>query len=475
MELILHLCLLFVPVILPNAVASSHDNHGGRHGRRYDAYNYDMTTPQFTPDGRLLQVEYATNACIRDDSNPIVSVGISVPGDTVLIMATISSPPTSPSSQMNLSQKGQGSDEQLEQIDEKDITSHTKENNQRTQFRIIEVPLSASYRHSSRQHTSTSTILVGLSGLLSDATSLLQIAYSHLEEEQSMFGWHRLGLSPVGISTVDDSISDSASRSLEPSLSKQSQSIVAQPSETVLRISRAIADKCQTHAFGGGLRPIGASLLLAGLDDIMEKGDNSCQKHGARIAMSETHPNGSWRSLVSTAKSDWFSHNESNDINTPKDEENTETSIDILPVMVSGGPAQSQHMLKSLMESRLRELYQRPFGVENPARKNTLIDSKLDHVEGKDKDKEFLRQVLQTVMSSLVEEWKNRGDPRSSSSAASSVTARPGEVKCEANHEELQQPALPQMEVVIASSKQGTFRLHESDIARMMRPIVLNR
>ncbi len=83
------------------AAASSHHHHS----RRYDAYNYDMGVCEYTPDGRLLQVEYATNACIRDDSNPIVSVGISsVPhdaddmGDTFLIMATISSPPQSSSS-----------------------------------------------------------------------------------------------------------------------------------------------------------------------------------------------------------------------------------------------------------------------------------------------------------------------------------------------------------------------------------------
>jgi len=251
--------LSLVPFILPNVISIRSEN------RRYAAYDYDLTTPQYTPDGRLLQVEYATNACIRDDSNPIVGVGVSISSekdDTVLIMATVCSTPLlSPVSQtlhMNRHEKGS-------RLDNKRL--------QRAQFRIIEVPLAG-------QNDFTSTILIGLSGLLSDATSLLQVAYSQLEEEQRMFGWHRLGLSPVG----------RAALSLEPSLRK-SQPIVAQPSETALRLSRAVADECQKHAFGGGLRPFGASLLFAGVDDV-------CRNLGARVAISETHPNGGCQSNV---------------------------------------------------------------------------------------------------------------------------------------------------------------------------------
>lgn len=39
---------------------------------RYSPYNYDRTTPMFTPDGRLLQVEYAGRA--SEHSSPIVGV-----------------------------------------------------------------------------------------------------------------------------------------------------------------------------------------------------------------------------------------------------------------------------------------------------------------------------------------------------------------------------------------------------------------
>lgn len=38
----------------------------------YNPYQYDTTVPQFTPDGRLLQVEYAANAI--DQSLPLIVI-----------------------------------------------------------------------------------------------------------------------------------------------------------------------------------------------------------------------------------------------------------------------------------------------------------------------------------------------------------------------------------------------------------------
>jgi len=386
-----------------------------------------MTTPQYTPDGQLLQVQYATNACIREGSNPIVSVGInSIPSrsggddnnceeddaDTILIMATISSPPPSKSStslSIPTSQKESTKDKQVEQqqTDEDEINLLMHERNQRTQNRIIEVPISKS-----------STILVGLTGILSDASYLLQKVYSQLEEEQQTFGWHRLELSPVGIREISDLQSTSPSK-------RRFQSMSTQPSETVMRISRAIADECQKYTFGGGQRPFGASLMLGSVDDI-------------HVTICETHPNGGWNSQVSNEKKN-------------------DASMSLPQIMISGGPIKSQHQLKSLLTSRLRGVYQRPFRVttSSPVEDNTIESQTKDDDE--DEESLFLRRILQTVISSLVEEWKDRDTyiMRMSSSLATSVTDQ-------------KQLFLPQMEVVVSSNKRGTFRLTEKDLVQLI-------
>lgn len=421
------------PAALPSASASSHDSYGGHHSRRYAAYDYDLTTPQFTPDGRLLQVEYATKACAREDSNPIVSVGFSEPGgsDTVLIMAAISQPsppPTSLSIILQPNQSRRDMDEQLEQQDEAEVNSFVKRGHQRAQFRIIEVPLSVYYSSSHRQ-TTTSTILVGLSGLLSDATALLHTIYSHLEEEQRKLGWHRLGSSPVGILTVDENSSSPAS---QLSMSKTCQPIFTQPSETVIRLSRTISDKCQKHAFGGGLRPLGASLLLAGVDTFpnrLQGSNDNRMSHGQRVAMCETHPNGGWRKSVYSARHDMSNASPG--------------------VMVTGGSINSQNRLKRLIRNRL---------VEGLRGFDAHPNDNATHIYKPDQgDALYLRQVLRTVISSLVDEWKNRGD-RSISSATHDASGQPA----------VSTP-LPQMEVVISSSQRGTIRLTDNDITRLMK------
>eukprot|EP00804_Cyclotella_cryptica_P007812 CCRYP_001396-RA/>CCRYP_001396-RA protein AED:0.11 eAED:0.02 QI:0/-1/0/1/-1/1/1/0/329 len=308
---------LFLTVTLHGS--SIHHVHGDSLGtsRRYAAYDYDLTTPQFTPDGRLLQVEYATNACRRDGSNPIVSVGIGIPsdrtfrllrkrgdadeslpdglssleeegGDTILVMATVTSSTLKETSITNPSSINTNQEVDREEFSE----SSRGEVNVRQQFRIIEVPVRAAYSHliestnaPARDITTiaTSTILIGLSGHLSDATSLLQTIYSKLEEEQSIFGWHRLGVSPIG-----QGINASDNRSSQ--LLLQSQSSSAQPTETVFRLACAAADQCQKHAFGGGLRPLGASLLLSAVDTQYHHEICNGYQHYGRIAMCETDP-----------------------------------------------------------------------------------------------------------------------------------------------------------------------------------------
>ena len=242
------LLLMFVPFAL-----------GASASRRYSAYNYDLTFPQFTPDGRLLQVEYAMTAA-SSKSTPIACVGLSIPtfdgnghqaaeDESLLIMATISST-SLPQNNDDGSVPDRG-------------WSRDPSSGGRAQNRIIELPLSSFYIcDPTGPHRATTSILVGLSGLLPDATSLLEVTLRQLEYEQRMFGWHRLGSNLC-----------------------QSQ---LQTADICPRLGRSIADKCQTHAFGGGLRPVGASILLASVDGGMGDFGN----HGALMTMCETLPNG---------------------------------------------------------------------------------------------------------------------------------------------------------------------------------------
>lgn len=479
--------------------------HGDSFGtfRRYAAYDYDLTTPQFTPDGRLLQVEYATNACRRDGTNPIVSVGIDIPsdrtfrllrtrlgeacerladdddgdkhyvsslkegekeeeeGDTILVMATVTSSTLMEPPLTNHNQE----------VDRNTFSESRGEVNVRQQFRIIEVPISAAYNHiiestnpSARHITAitTSTILIGLSGHLSDATKLLQTIYSHLEEEQSIFGWHRLGVSPVGqdIKVIDNKSSH---------LLSHSQSVSAQPTETVFRLARAAADQCQKHAFGGGLRPLGASLLLSAVDtQHCHQTCNGYQQYG-RVAMCETDPSGRLKNIVSNIKSQC-------------NKDSHETLLSPPQVMVSGGSAKSQSALMSMVQSRLRELQKISLNGPNfsddaalertkqERAKGTIDSSNAKLAEVCDKDL-YTRRALQAVLSSLLDEWRSRLDPQLSAHALSSeglisrFQQRIGYDKLSVQSRQ----QMPLMEVVFVSSRRGSFRLTDGDIFGLLK------
>ena len=69
--LLLFLLGMFVPLVVSSSSSS------------YNVYNYDMTTPMFTPDGRLKQVEYASLA--NQHSSPMI---IYITENNMVVMAT---------------------------------------------------------------------------------------------------------------------------------------------------------------------------------------------------------------------------------------------------------------------------------------------------------------------------------------------------------------------------------------------------
>jgi hypothetical protein len=503
--------LLSFSALVKAATSSSGSSRG-----RYAAYDYDLTTPQYTPDGRLLQVEYATNACrggSEGRSNPIVCVGMSIPsqrdvlsyakrqdqrrrkqqqlkesggqrnnselectddngedsfsevsGDALLIMATISSPPPSSSTSLIVDSKHKtDGDNKMDKQSSSSITeqqSNYINQQQRTQCRIIEVPLSTSfqtqyYGKTSSTTTESSSILIGLSGILADATSLLQIAYSVLEEEQISFGWHRLGLSPVGTTTVpvvgsndsNDDVNLVTKSHAHPRRQQHQQqtATAAQPSETTVRLARAIGDKCQKHAFGGGLRPLGASLMIAGIEQQQQQGGVGSGS-SIKLAMCETEPSGA----VSVINPFWVTPTTSTTTSSAKgDVGNSEDKLVINSprVMVSGGATQSQSQskLKQTMTLRVRKLYDDIImnSEKEEARERVIYSEEV-----------FLKRALQTVIEALVEEWKGRG----------SIPSLSGD-----NSKRGEQPmVLPQMEVVFTTPKRGTYRLSENDIRVLM-------
>ena len=177
--------------------------------KNYNAYNYDLTTPQFTPDGRLLQVEYAhlsTKLC-----SPLLVVPCKV----------------------KLQKDGQ---------DEMCIimaTFHKNINNIRHQSRIISIPI----------NEKNTCVGIGLSGVVSDNISLLQEVKNQVSTFTKWYGMY---------SPFIDNGSKNKDNDSNPYVSIEN---------VVHQIGHSIGTECQKCSFGGGIRPYGSSIIICGLDE----------------------------------------------------------------------------------------------------------------------------------------------------------------------------------------------------------------
>lgn len=167
----------------------------------YNAYDYDMVTPMFTPDGRLLQVEYASRACAH--SSPLVVVKCN---DNIIILMT-------------------------------------RKSSTRAQDRLIVLD------------NNINGCVVGMSGVLSDSLSLLSVVQRETEKQERMYG-------------------------RAATLSSQ-------------RIATIMGNACQSHAFGGGLRPYGSNMVVCGLDGVYQTDPS-----GAVVKRMMTNSNNNDRLLV---------------------------------------------------------------------------------------------------------------------------------------------------------------------------------
>ena len=130
----------------------------------------------FSPDGRLLQVEYASRAAVH--SSPLVILRDSEKGNVIII---------------------------------------TRKSSHSSQDRLV---------------VFGANNIVCMSGVLADSLALLSVVQREMEKELRSFG---------SATTL-----------------------------SCLKIATILGNACQSHAFGGGLRPYGSTMVVCGLDGIYQ-------------------------------------------------------------------------------------------------------------------------------------------------------------------------------------------------------------
>lgn len=286
----------------------------------WNAYDYDLTTPMFTPDGRLLQVEYAFESSRH--SSPLLAI----PCEDGVVLAT--------------------------------TPYYSRDRiHRRQQSRFVEI----------LGNTNNSTMaVVGLSGVIADAMSLLQHARKHVDS------WSRLyGTSPGMLNPAR-------------------------------QIANVVADACQSHALGGGIRPYGASLLVCSLQKGPQYKDGSAQSEQPPIlaTIAITHPSGAVHSATVTCSS--------KPNNNPT------------PVFVMGGTTDVQAKIKDRVEAFLLQ-------------------------QDRNTDNKSLKRTIHIAIEALLEEYdKNKQQQLQQDQSGEDDEA--------------------EMEIVIMSPTHGTHRLSRRDI-----------
>jgi 20S proteasome alpha/beta subunit len=212
----------------------------------YNPYQYDLAVSQFTPDGRLMQVEYAGTAA--DRSTAVLAA--SIDPTLVLIATTRRRQPRVGTNRADTSTPLLVQ-ERLVLVPTGCLVGTTSTTTAAADDDDGEAR--NNYKNNNNSH---GMVVVALSGVLSDCLSLLETYQEVRFSDQLLYG--------------------SAAHSF---------------SSPALSVARTMADACQRHAFGGGLRPFGATLLVCGTHPCV--GTTNQHDGSARsIALYQTDPSG---------------------------------------------------------------------------------------------------------------------------------------------------------------------------------------
>ena len=297
----------------------------------YNAYQYDMTIPQFTPDGRLLQVEYASRA--PEQSGPLVAVPVwsndgdeeNGDGPSVVIASIAARSPLS-------------EDDSKEEDDATDYEKNgaqvpTSKRRRKGQRRLITLPLGPTLFSAPGAPSSPArSIVVGLSGILADATSLLGTVQDDLTQYRRMYGLGKLHAVLPAHSAEGNSGSASAT-----SATQTASTVVAR------RVARGVGRYCQRNSFGGGIRPFGASLVICGVD---ESGVCICVTEPSGAVLANQFSLDALRKKASDALKG--GDEESNDIDETESGDNARDNVTIV-----GGDGRVQRKLREQLANKL--------------------------------------------------------------------------------------------------------------------------
>ena len=297
----------------------------------YNAYQYDMTIPQFTPDGRLLQVEYASRA--PEQSGPLVAVPVwSNDGDEEnddgpsVVIASIAA--RSPLSENDSKEEDDAAD-----YEKNGAQVPTSKRRRKGQSRLIPLPLGPTiFSAPGAPSMPARSIVVGLSGILADATSLLGIMQSDLTQYRRMYGLGKL-----------HSVLPTHSAEGNSGCASATSATQATPTVVARRVARGVGRYCQRNSFGGGIRPFGASLVICGVD---ESGVCICVTEPSGAVLANQFSLDALRKKSSNALKD--GDEENNDIDETESGGNARDDV-----IIVGGDGRVQRILREQLANKL--------------------------------------------------------------------------------------------------------------------------